>query len=102
MPKDGKEPQSYGSGADWVTGKTGQEVNDQDAVPPAEHQEFYDSSRSERAVPNAGGATSDAQRAESSESGGETSGTSESIPRITTAEGGAKRDSFFKKRDYDS
>lgn len=32
MPKDTKEPQSYGSGPDWVTGKTGQKVTDEKPV----------------------------------------------------------------------
>lgn len=38
MPGDTKEPQSYGSGKDWVTGKTGQEVNPHESEPTPEHR----------------------------------------------------------------
>lgn len=100
MPRDTKEPQSYGSGSDWVTGKTGQEVNDQASAPPAEHRDFYDSSREAQTVPDQGGRTSDFQLADSDEPAGQPQGADNPPSKVTAAEGGAKRDSYFKKRDY--
>lgn len=100
MPKDTKEPQSYGSGPDWLTGRTGQQVNDPESAPPAGQREFYDDRReSETSAPDQGGRTSEVQMGESDQPDGKPS--VEESPRITTEEGGAKRDSFFKKRDYD-
>jgi hypothetical protein len=97
-----KEPQSYGSGSDWVTGKTGQDVNDQKSTPAPEHQEFYDERReSESSSPAQGGQTSDFQLAENAEPDGRPSGEHSPIAKVTTEAGGAKRDSFFKKRDYE-
>jgi hypothetical protein len=66
MPGDTKEPQSYGSGKDWVTGKTGQEVNPHESEPAPEHRGFYDNRRdSETSGKDQGGKISDVQRAES-------------------------------------
>jgi hypothetical protein len=102
MPGDGKEPQSYGSGKDWVTGKTGQEVNDQKSEPAPEHREFYDERReSETTSPHQGGRTSDRQLAESDQAGGRTTGEYAPQSSVTTRETGAKRGSFFRKRDYE-
>lgn len=104
MPGDTKEPQSYGSGKDWVTGKTGQEVNDPASTPPAEHRDFYDSSRESETVPDQGGRTSDVQLAESAQNdapAGNATGANDSASRVTAKDGGAKRDSYFKKRDYE-
>jgi hypothetical protein len=101
MPKEPKEPQSYGSGPDWVTGKTGQEVNDQDAPRPAAQREFYDDSRGEQTVPDQGGRTSDVQHADSAQPDAQRSTAAEPTTKITSTESGAKRDSFFKKRDYE-
>ena len=65
MPKDTREPQSYGSGSDWVTGRTGQEVNDQKSTPAPEHREFYDDRReSETSQEHQGGKVSDVQKRE--------------------------------------
>lgn len=102
MANDTKEPQSYGSGSDWVTGNTGQQVNDQKSEPAPEHRDFYDERReSETTTPAQGGHTSDFQLAENAEPVGPTTGEESPIAKVTTAEGGAKRDSFFKKRDYE-
>lgn len=102
MPRDTKEPQSYGSGSDWVTGRTGQEVNDQDAAPPPEHRDFYDERReSETTSPHQGGETSDFQLAENAEAAGPPAGDESPVSKVTTQPGGAKRDSFFRKRDYE-
>lgn len=104
MPKDTKEPQSYGSEKDWVTGRTGQEVNDQDAAPPPEQAEFYDERReSEASAPAQGGLTSPVQLAENAQATGRTTMDEHDSPLngVTTSPGGAKRGGFFKKRDYE-
>jgi hypothetical protein len=103
MPKDTKEPQSYGSGSDWVTGKTGQEVNEQKSEPAPEHREFYDESReSETTTAHQGGHTSEVQLAENAaQPAGNAAHHEPSTPKVTVNDGGAKRDSYFKKRDYD-
>lgn len=103
MPRDMKEPQSYGSGEDWVTGKTGEKVNPPASTPPAEHRDFYDSRRgSETSGPDQGGHTSDVQLAESAEpTGHATVADHDPVKGVTVQEGGSKRDSFFKKRDYE-
>jgi len=103
MPKETKEPQSYGSGSDWVTGKTGQQVNEQKSEPAPEHREFYDESReSETNASHQGGHTSDVQLAENAaQPTGDAAHSEPSLPKITSEDGGAKRDSYFKKRDYE-
>ena len=103
MPRDTKEPQSYGSASDWVTGRTGQRVQDQKGEPAPEHREFYDERReSEQSEEHQGGRTSDVQLAENRQlSGGPLTDESTPIRKVTSAEGGAKRDSYFRKRDYE-
>ena len=98
-----REPQSYGSGKDWVTGRTDQQVNEPKSTPAPEHREFYDDRReSETTSPDQGGKTSDTQVAESAQfSGGTPTDEHSPISKVTTTDGGAKRDSFFKKRDYE-
>ena len=98
-----REPQSYGSGKDWVTGRTDQQVNDPKSTPSPEHREFYDDRREpETTMPDQGGKTSETQLAESAQpAGGRTTDEHSPISRVTGADGGAKRDSFFKKRDYE-
>jgi hypothetical protein len=103
MPKDMKEPQSYGSDKDWVTGNTGENVNNPKSRPTAKHQEFYDDKREEETSASyQGGKTSPIQLAESSQERGEArSDAGAAAPGVTKEEGGAKRDSFFRKRDYE-
>lgn len=101
-----KEPQSYGSNEDWVTGKTGQTVQDQKSSPPPEHRDFYDARHeSEQSAPTQGGLPSPHQEAESAgqsrAAGGAAEGEDAPAPKVTTQDGGAKRDSFFRKRDYE-
>lgn len=100
MAKD--EPQSYGSQAEWVTGRTGQQVNRPKAEPGPEQTKFYDESReSETTAPHQGGDVSDVQLAENSQAAGWSRSTDEpSIRKVTGADGGAIRGSYFKKRDY--
>ena len=103
MPKDTREPQSYGSGSDWVTGRTGQQVNDQKGEPAPEHREFYDERReSETTGPDQGGKVSEAQLADNVQPvSGQTEDAYAPVSRVTSAEGGSKRGGFFKKRDYE-
>jgi hypothetical protein len=97
-----KEPQSYGSEKDWVTGKTGQEVNDQASAPAPEHREFYDERREgEESEGAQGGKTSPVQLAENAQAAGRTSDEQSPISGVTTTPGGAKRGGYFKKRDYE-
>jgi len=106
MPADGNEPQSYGSGEDWVTGETGEEVNPQKSTPPPEHQEFYKSRHdSDSSAPHQGGHTSGVQLAECDAQGGcdhpeGEHADKQPVTKVTSKEGGAKHDSFFRKRDY--
>jgi hypothetical protein len=102
MPKDMKEPQSYGSEKDWVTGKTGNEVNDQDSAPPPAQQEFYDDRReSESSDSYSGGKTSPVQVAENLAAARNTPG--DAVPRDEGAReiDGSRKESYFKQRDYE-
>ena len=102
MPKDQREPQSYGSNADWVTGRTGQQVNEQKSEPAPEHREFYDERRdSETSHEAQGGKVSDVQLAENAQPGGRPEEEHEPVSKVTAAEGGTKLGGYFKKRDYE-
>ena len=96
------EPQSYGSQKEWVTGKTGQNVNDPKSEPATEHAEFYDSSReAEPQSDDQGGKVSPQQLADNAQSGTKTTGESaQPISKVSTQDGGAKRGGYFKDRDY--
>jgi hypothetical protein len=97
-----REPQSYGSGSDWVTGRTDQKVNDQKSVPAPEHREFYDDRRESETTSEAqGGQTSEVQLAENAQPSGRPTGEHATVAGVRSEEGGAKRDSFFRKRDYE-
>jgi hypothetical protein len=97
-----REPQSYGSNEDWVSGKTDQKVNNPKSGPAPEHQQFYDERReSESSAPHQGGHTSDVQLAESAEPLGRPREDANPTTGISTQESGAKRDSYFRKRDYE-
>lgn len=98
-----REPQSYGSNEEWVTGHTDQKVNDPKSTPAPEHRQFYDDRReSETSHSHQGGKTSDVQLAENAEPVGRQAGkTYEPATKINAHEGGAKRDSYFRRRDYE-
>lgn len=101
MPNDTKEPQSYGSQGDWVTGRTGEQVHDQKSTPPAEHADFYEGRReAESSAPHQGGHVSPVQRSESEKQVPSDEGVRSPAP-YTDQKSGAKRDSYFKKRDYE-
>jgi hypothetical protein len=97
-----KEPQSYGSGGDWVTGNVGEEVNRLKGGPSSQHGDFYDSRReSETNAPEQGGKVSPEQIEENAQPGtahdvaGKTP-----VHKVTGADSGAKRGGFFRDRDY--
>jgi hypothetical protein len=97
-----REPQSYGSTQDWVTGRTDQEVNDQKSTPAPEHRDFYDERReSETSHTDQGGKTSNVQLAENAQPSGDAQRPNDPVTKVTAKEGGAKRDSYFRKRDYE-
>jgi hypothetical protein len=105
MPQDGNEPQSYGSGEDWVTGETGEEVNPPKSTPPPEHRHFYEPRHEESSAPHQGGDTSGVQLAECNscqeDGSDDATGRNQPVTKVTSKTGGAKHDSFFRKRDYD-
>lgn len=96
------EPQSYGSQGEWVTGKTGENVNQQKSEPAAEHAGFYESRHeSETSAPHQGGEVSEVQEQENVPAGA--SPVDDDVnanKRVSGQETGAKRSSFFKDRDY--
>lgn len=97
-----KEPQSYGSQGDWVTGNVGEEVNRLKGHPNSQHGDFSESRRdSEGSAPGQGGKVSPEGEADKA-SPRETSATDgDAAPRnVSTAETGAKRGGYFKDRDY--
>lgn len=96
-----KEPQSYGSQADWLTGKTGQEVNRQKGNANSQHADFYSSHReSEGNAPDQGGHLSPQQLAENVQASGRADDEHTPVQKVTSAAGGTKTDSYFKRRDY--
>lgn len=102
MPDDKREPQSYGSQADWLTGRTGQQVLNPKSSPAPEHADFYESRRdAEESGPDQGGRISDVQGDASAEPRGEAGDERGPVGKVTARDTGAKRDSFFRKRDYE-
>lgn len=97
-----KEPQSYGSQGDWLSGNTGQEVNRQKGNSNSQHADFYSSHReSEENAPDQGGRVSPEQMAENDQASGRSGEEETPVQKVTALEGGAKTDSYFKRRDYD-
>ena len=96
------EPQSYGSQSDWVSGKTGQQVNRQKSEPPADQSSFYENRRdSETSAPHQGGDISDVQATDNVPLDACAIDIEETVLKgISMHEHGAKRGSFFKDRDY--
>jgi hypothetical protein len=95
MPNDTREPQSYGSQSDWQSGKTGQQVHDPKSA-GTRVDEPEDADR--------GGRVSDVQLADNVQPvTGATSATGADVPvqKVTSRDTGAKRESYFRKRDYE-
>ena len=103
MAKKENEPQSYGSQGEWLTGKTGEKVNETKGHPTSQHGDFYESRIEGEASPgDQGGKVSDKQLAENAQtSGGGQTDDEQPVSKVTTAPSGAKRDSSFKRRDYE-
>ena len=101
MPKN--EPQSYGSQGEWLTGKTGETVNRTKGHPTSQHGDFYESRiEGEESTGDQGGKVSDVQLSESAQStGGGRADDEQPVSKVTSTPGGAKRDSQFKRRDYE-
>ena len=98
------EPQSYGGQGEWLTGKTGETVNRTKGHPNTQNGDFYESRHdSEQSQGDQGGKVSDAQLADNAQNADACAIEPESdqpVSKVTSAEGGARRDSEFKKRDY--
>jgi len=98
-----KEPQSYGSGGDWVTGDVGEEVNRLKGHPNSQHGDFYESRHgSERSGAEQGGKVSPEQLDDNAQAVADACEVDGDVPvnKVTAAESGARRGSYFKDRDY--
>jgi hypothetical protein len=92
------EPQSYGSQDDWTSGKTGQSVNDPKSEPTPEHADFYESKVE---ADTEGGSVSPVQLADTEGAHVIQHGSDDAaVQRVTGVPTGAKREGFFKDRDY--
>ena len=92
------EPQSYGSQDDWTSGKTGESVNDPKSEPTPEHADFYESKVE---TDTEGGSVSPVQLADTEGAHVIQHGSDDApVQRVTGAPTGAKREGFFKDRDY--
>ena len=100
LPRDTKEPQSYGSEKDWVTGHTAQQPNDPaSSDAPASQREFYDERReSEDNAAHQGGRISPEHREGSATHAADED--ERSPAPFTVKESGARRGGYFKERDY--
>lgn len=96
------EPQSYGSQKEWVTGDTGEKVNDPKAAPSPKHEAFYDDRRdAESSGDHQGGHVSPVQLEESaSPVAAPADEATATLPGVMSGAGGARRGGFFKNRDY--
>ena len=92
MP-DKKEPQSYGSQGDWVSGHTAQKTN------PGQPGSFEENRENDASAPHQGGDTSPVQSREHAMPSGPPA---DSGHNVTVSESGAKRGGYFKERDYES
>jgi len=91
---DKKEPQSYGSQGDWVSGRTDQKVQ----PPNSQRADFDERRESESSVSHQGGDTSPVQSREHAMPSGPPA---DSGHNVTVSESGAKRGGYFKERDYE-
>src|SRR5436190_24390781 len=102
MADEKKEPQSYGSQSEWVRGDVGEEVNRLKGNANSQHSDFYESRReSEESAPGQGGQVSPEQIAENREQSGRALEEGQPTQKLSSHESGAKRGSWFKKRDYE-
>jgi len=96
---DGKEPQSYGSQAEWTRGDVGEQVNRLKGKPNSQHADFYESRHDEEPVQ--GGDVSPVQLADREHEPAASGHLEEPAQKITAEPTGARRGSYFKDRDYE-
>lgn len=94
MAEKNNEPQSYGSQSEWVRGDVGQEVNRLKGNPNSQKGDFFE----ERETPDS---VSPEQIEENREASGQALEEGEPVQKVKAEESGARRDSYFKKRDYE-
>jgi hypothetical protein len=102
--KKGAEPQSYGSNGDWLSGKTGQTVEETPQRTDRHDERFYESRHEIDPDSSKGGEVNEVQAAESDSDAPLQSKTSGS-PATESAGIGVsgdsdQRKSFFRDRDY--
>ncbi len=103
MPRDEKEPQSYGSQSDWTTGHTGETPSREDGE-PASQADFYDSRReSETNAARQGGFGQPewTDHVDVLRPAPVDPSVDDHVRKVTADKGGAKREGFFKRRDYE-
>ena len=96
MAEKKNEPQSYGSQSEWVRGDVGQEVNRLKGNPNSQRSDFYESRREEQPS-----TVSPEQLAENEEPAGAAYEVEGPVQKVTDQPSGAKRDGYFKRRDYE-
>ncbi|HLJ75458.1 MAG TPA: hypothetical protein VKU62_12780 [Thermoanaerobaculia bacterium] len=98
MAEEKNEPQSYGSQSEWVRGDVGEEVNRLKGNPNSQRSEFYESRREEEQADS----VSPEQLADSDQPSSHAD-EDDTLPvqKVEAEESGAKRDGYFKRRDYE-
>jgi len=93
MAEKENEPQSYGSQSEWVRGDVGQEVNRLKGNPNSQRSDFYESRRE----------TVSPEQLADNEQPSARPDEDDTLPvqKVEAEESGAKRDSYFKRRDYE-
>ena len=89
------EPQSYGSDKEWLTGDTGQTVNRLKGPSNSQHADFYASRHHDDEPPQGGRVSPDESQPSGDARGGETP-----VQKVTARPSGAKRQSYWKDRDF--
>ena len=95
MAEKNNEPQSYGSQSEWVRGDVGQEVNRLKGNSNSQHSEFFESRREEQPS-----SVSPEQIEDNRQAAGQALEEGLPVQKVEAEESGAKRDSYFKRRDY--
>jgi hypothetical protein len=92
------EPQSYGSEKEWLTGETGQTVNRVKGQPDSQHADFYASRHDDN--PTQGGDVPEESQQQSAAAAGSAEDAHNPVQKVTAKNQGAKRESYWKDRDY--
>jgi hypothetical protein len=103
MPRDEKEPQSYGGQGGWVSGGTGQNLNGSGDRTDVQHDDFYAPRReTEVNVPPLGGGPQPAwtDHVDVLQPVSTVTEVEDPARKVTAEKGGARREGFFKSRDY--